>query len=103
MLYESGLIRRVSKEIDRLQQLGVLCPIIHANWAAPLVPLVKSDKQSIKLCGDYKVTYNKILVTDQYIMPKAEDIFARLASGKVFCKLDMSEAYTQFLMKKAHR
>ena len=66
----------------------MLRPITHANWAAPLVPIVKSDKQSIRLCGDYKVTIDKAIVTDQYIMPKAEDIFARLAGGKVFCKLD---------------
>ena len=93
-----ALRERVNKEIDRLQQLGVLRPITHANWAAPLVPIVKSDKQSIRLCGDYKVTLNKAIVTDQYIMPKAEDIFARLAGGKVFCKLDMSEAYTQLVL-----
>ena len=31
-------------------------------------------------------------------MPKGEDIFVRLAGGKVFCKLDMSEAYTQLVL-----
>ena len=33
-------------------------------------------------------------------MPKVEDIFARLAGGKIFCKLDMSEAYTQLVLDK---
>ena len=79
-----ALRKRVTKEID-LQQFGVLRLITHANWAAPLVSIIKSGKQSIRLCGDYKVALNKAIVTDQYIIPKAEDIFAHLAGGKVFC------------------
>jgi hypothetical protein len=44
------------------------------------------------------VTLNKAIITDQYTMPKAEDIFARLADGKIFSKLDMSEAYAQLVL-----
>jgi transposase InsO family protein len=88
-------------EIDRLQALGVFKPIAHSDWAAPLVPIVKADKHSIRLCGDYKVTINRAAVADQYAMPKAEDIFARLAGGKTFSKLDFSEAYAQLVLDEA--
>jgi hypothetical protein len=35
------------------------------------------------------------LKVDQYPLPKAEDLFATLAGGKKFSKLDMSQAYLQ--------
>ena len=35
---------------------------------------------------------------DCYPLPKAEDIFATLVGGKVFSKLDLSQAYQQVLL-----
>ena len=62
---------KVNDEIDRLLKLGVFRPITHAQWAAPLVPVLKSDKCSIRLCGNYKVTINGAAQADQYTMPSA--------------------------------
>ena len=89
---------RVNDEIDRLVKLGVFRPITHAQWAAPLVSVLKSDKRSIRLCGDYKVTINRAAQADQYTMPSADGIFARLAGKRLFAKLDLSEAYTQLVL-----
>ena len=89
---------RESDEIERLVKLRVFRPITHAQWAAPLVPVLKSDKRSIRLCGDYKVTINRAAQADQYTMPSADDIFARLAGKRLFAKLDLSEAYTQLVL-----
>ena len=38
----------LDKELDRLEQSGIIAPIQYAEWAAPIVPGVKSD-QSIRL------------------------------------------------------
>ncbi len=54
----------------------------------------KPDK-SIRLCGDYKVTVNRSISEEQYPIPNTEDLFATLAGGKKFTKLDLSQAYTQ--------
>ena len=61
------------------------------------MPILKADKISIRSCGDYKVTINKAVNADQFPLPKAEDIFSKLAGKKFFAKLDLSEAYTQLV------
>ena len=53
----------------------------------------------IPLCGDYKVIVNPALKVDQYPVPKPEDLFATLASGKNFSKIDLSHAYQQIFLK----
>ena len=43
----------VEEELDRLVAEGTLEPIETAAWAAPIVPVLKSDKQSVRICGDF--------------------------------------------------
>jgi len=73
---------------------GILEPVEFAEWAAPIVPVVKSDKSSVGICGDFKLTANKASKLDQYPIPRI-DLFATLDGGKTFTKLDMRQAYQQ--------
>ena len=88
-------------EIERLVSIGVFKPITHSEWAVPLVPILKADKQSIRFCGDYMAIINMAAKVDHYPMPKTEDIFAKLADKKLFVKLDMSDAYTQLILDES--
>ena len=88
----------VNDEIDRLVKLRVFKPITHAQWAAPLVPILKSDKRLIRLCGDYKITTNRAAQAGQYTMPSAAGILTRLTGKQLFAKLDLFEAYTQLVL-----
>uniref|UniRef100_A0AAZ3NPL7 ribonuclease H n=1 Tax=Oncorhynchus tshawytscha TaxID=74940 RepID=A0AAZ3NPL7_ONCTS len=47
------------------------------------------------MCGDYKVTVNRCILPEEYPLPNAQDLFATLAVGKVFSKLDLAFAYQQ--------
>ena len=85
----------VDEELDRLVKDGVIEPIQHSDWAAPIVPVLKSDKKSVRICGDFKQTVNQASHLDKYPIPKVEDLFAKLAGGERFTKLDMSQAYQQ--------
>ena len=89
-----SLKRREEEELERLQAEGTVEPVQFAEWAAPIVPIVKEDK-SIRICGDYKVTVNQALKLDNYPIPKAEDLFVTLNGGGKFSKLGMSQAYQQ--------
>lgn len=84
----------MAKELDRLQELGVITPVTHSEWAAPIVLILKGDG-SIRLCGDYKVTVNPVLLIDSYPLPRIEDLFASLSGGTVFSKLVLKHAYLQ--------
>ena len=85
---------KIEEELDRLEGEGVLEKISHSEWATPIVAVPKPDGR-VRLCGDFKVTVNPALQVDQYPLPRAEDLFATLAGGKRFTKLDLSQAYLQ--------
>ena len=86
---------KVEEELERLTKEGIVEPVQFADWAAPIVPVLKSDKESLRLCGDYKLTVNQAAKLDQYPIPRVEDLFSALSGGKSFSKLDMSQAYQQ--------
>ena len=87
----------IGRELDRLVEQGVYQPISHSDWAAPIVPVTKSDG-SIRICGDYKQTVNQAAVCDHYPLPKIEDLLATLNGGQKFTKLDLSQAYQQLVL-----
>ena len=84
---------KVDAELDRLVEQKIIEPITFSDWAAPIVIVIKSDKSSTRKCGDFKVTVNKVSQLDRYPIPRIEELFAQLAGGKVFTKLDLSQAY----------
>ena len=86
---------KVEKELQRLQDDGTLEPVEIAEWAAPIVAVLKRDKNSVRICGDFSVTVNPVSKLDKYPIPRVEDLFARLRKGKCFSKLDLSQAYQQ--------
>ena len=62
-----------------------------------------SEKKNgcFRICSDYKVTHhNQNLAIDQYPLSGAEELFATLAGGKIFTKLDLAQAYLQVLLEE---
>ena len=86
---------RVEKELDRLVEEGTLKSVQYADWAAPIVPVLKKDGESVRICGDFKQTVNKVASLDHYPLPRVEDLLAKLSGGKKFSVLDLSQAYQQ--------
>ena len=90
---------RVEQELDRLERDGIITPVEFSEWAAPIVPVVKTDG-SIRICGDYKVTVNQAAKVDTYPLPRVEELFASLAGGKKFTTLDLAHAYEQITLEE---
>ena len=84
----------IERDLDQMERDGIVERVDHSDWAAPIVAVPKKDG-SFRICGDYKVTINQALAVDQYPLPKPADLFASLTGGKVFTKLDLSQAYLQ--------
>ena len=79
----------MEKELERLQKNGIITQEERSDWAAPIVVVPKKDK-AVRLCGDYKVTVNRCILLEEYPLPNV--LFATLAGGTVFSKLDLSFA-----------
>ena len=56
---------KVEAALKKLEEDDVIKPVQFSQWAAPIVPVVKPDG-SIRICGDYKVTLNRVAKTDTY-------------------------------------
>jgi hypothetical protein len=97
-----ALKERIEQEYARLQKEGIIVPVTHAEWASPVVPVQKGDG-SIRICGDFKMGVNDALNVDKYPLPNPNDLFAALAGGKYFSKLDLSQAYQQMLLDEQSR
>ena len=92
----------IEQDLERLEREGIIEKVAYSDWAAPVVPVPKADG-GLRLCGDYKVTVNPVLKVNQYPMPTPEDLFATLAGGQTFTKLDLSHAYLQVLLEPDSR
>ena len=97
-----ALREKVENELNRLENSGIIEPAQFSEWATPIVLVLKPDG-SVRVCGDYKLTVNQAAKLDPYPLPRIEDLFARLAGGKRFTKLDIAHAYQQIPLSEESR
>ena len=62
------------------------------------MPVLKPDKNTVRICGDFRVTVNPVSKLDRYPIPKVKDLFAVLDKGDMYTKLDLSQAYQQLTL-----
>ncbi|XP_018395382.1 PREDICTED: uncharacterized protein K02A2.6-like [Cyphomyrmex costatus] len=96
------LLPLVEKELDALEGAGIISKVATSKWATPIVPIVKSNGQ-IRICGDYKSTVNPQLLVDDHPLPTVDELFAKLANGLTFSKIDLKQAYLQLEIAPEHR
>jgi transposase InsO family protein len=89
-----ALKSKVDLELDYMIKEGIITSVRYSKWAAPIVPVLKPNGR-IRICGDYKVTANKAILCDTYPLPKIKELLSRIAGGKYFAKLDLSNAFNQ--------
>ncbi|KAK3731884.1 hypothetical protein QZH41_000659 [Actinostola sp. cb2023] len=97
-----ALIPKVEAELKHLEEQGILQRVTSSEWATPIVPVVKPNGD-VRICGDFKTTVNPQLEPVQYPLPRIEDIFAKLAGGELFSKIDLRQAYHQMEVEESSK
>ena len=54
-----ALKEEVEKELDKLEENGVIVKTDRSDWASPIVVVAKADK-SVRICGDYKLSNHQL-------------------------------------------
>ena len=88
-----SLKAKIEELLEKLVKEGVIEPIQYSEWAAPIVPVVKLDNDNtVRICGDFRVTINSVFTLDRYPIPKIEDLLATLT---YLHKIRFKQAYQQ--------
>ena len=90
-------IPKVDEELDRLIEEGVISPVDHSEWAAPVV-VVQKPNGKIRLCADFSTGLNDQIESHQHPLPTTEEIFSKLNGGVWFAQIDLADAYNQIEM-----
>lgn len=85
---------KIGEEIDKSVARNVFEPVKVCRYGTPIVPVPKPNN-SIRICGDYKVTLNPDLVIDRYPIPDMDELIAKIANSEYYSKIDLSHAYQQ--------
>ena len=76
-----ALREKIEQDLERIQKAGTIEPVQYSEWATPIVPVMKNDG-TVRVCGDYKLTVNKVSKLDGYPIPKLDDLYTKLAGAK---------------------
>ena len=93
---------QVDAELERQIKAGLLVPVKWNSWAAPIVTVPKASGE-IRICGDYRLTVNKVTPLEQYPLPKAEELFTKFQGSTIFSQLDLKNAYNQLPLNEKSR
>ena len=84
---------KVSAELKRLENLGVIEKIDSSEWISPIVVSYKKNG-SVRVCVDLREV-NKAIIPDKYPLPKIDELISELRNSKYFSQLDLASAYHQ--------
>ena len=93
---------KIEAELERLCRDGIIEAVNCSDWATPIVPVLKKDG-SVRICGDFKVTVNPLLITNRHPIPRINDLVVNLSGASVFSKLDLAHAYQQVKLDEKSR
>ena len=68
---------QINKELDRLEQSGILSKRNFSEWAAPTVHVKKKSNQ-IRICIDFSTGLNDTFQDHHYLLLNAKEIFNKL-------------------------
>lgn len=70
----------VDEELDKLVREGILEPVENSDWASPIVAVLKPDKKTVRICGDFRSTVNPVSKLNTY--PIRGGLICYIAEGE---------------------
>ena len=92
------LLTYIDKELQRLEQMDVILKIQY-KWASPAINIKKKSNE-IRVCSDFFTGLNAALKEHHYPLLSLDEVFSKLNGGKIFSKIDLSDAYLQVPMEE---
>jgi hypothetical protein len=93
--------KEIDKQIEQLEQVGIISPSDN-SWNAPLLVVPKKTDalgiQKYRVIIDFR-KLNEITVGDAFPMPDISTILDQLGKAKYFSCLDMASGYHQIVLK----
>ncbi|XP_055605012.1 uncharacterized protein LOC129753241 [Uranotaenia lowii] len=88
-----ALKAQYAAEIDQKLASGIYERVDYSEWASPTHIVVKKNGK-LRITGNYKPTVNSRMIIDEHPIPKIESIFNQMRGARLFCHLDVTDAYT---------
>lgn len=85
---------KIEDELLRLEREGIISPVTHSRFAAPIV-VVRKSNGDLRICADYSTGLNDCLQPHEYPIPTPDELFSQLSSCHIFSTIDLSNAYLQ--------
>ena len=98
-----ALTSKIEEELDRLVEEGTLESVETADWAAPIVPVLKSDKKNLRICGDFRLTVNPVAKLDNYPIPIVEDLLQSSREARASPNWTSNKPTNSFLLRRVPR
>lgn len=69
---------KVERELRRLVSEDILEPVEFSEWASPIVPVLEKNNE-VRICGDFKSTFNAQCDIVQYPLPRVEELLSNFS------------------------
>ncbi|KII64356.1 Retrovirus-related Pol polyprotein from transposon 17.6 [Thelohanellus kitauei] len=91
-------MERIQAALNEGVQNGIWEKVHFNKWGTPIAPVVKSDKASLRIRGDYSVTMNPVLKNHRQPIPIVDELISKLNVSYYFSIIDLANAYNQICL-----
>jgi hypothetical protein len=89
-------LEELQMHLEELLKKGYIHPSV-SPWGA-LVLFMKKKDGTLRLCINFK-QLNKVIIKNEYHLPRINDLFDQLKDAKIFSKIDLRSGYHQVRIK----
>jgi hypothetical protein len=90
-------LQELKMQLKEFLDLGIIHPSV-SPWGATVIFIRKKDGLW-RLYNDYR-QLNKVVIKNQYLFPRIDNLFDQMKGGTVFSKIDLRSGYHQLQIKE---